>query len=212
MRLILASRSPRRRELLALLGLPFETADPAISETIVPGVPPSEQAARLAREKARACVRDDAEALVIAGDTLIAVDDAIVGQPADRGEAVQMLERLRGRRHMIHSAVAVGTAGGLFDVGVDVVEVWMLAYSDAEIAAYVATGEGLDKAGAYAIQGGGAALIERIAGDFTAAVGLPLRRVAMLLERRGVRIPVDVADLYRRRPVSNWPRFAPPLL
>ncbi len=206
--LILASTSPRRKELLALLQLPFEVVEPGFQERIRADVPPEVQAWTFALGKAQSCARQDADSLVLGSDTLIAVGEILLGKPADRAEAAVMLRRLRGRDHRIYTAVAVCCgARKIQEVAVDTVRVWMMPFSDADLEAYLATGEWQGKAGAYSIQGRGGSLIERIEGDFTAAVGLPLRLVASLLQKHGVSLPVDVEQLYRTKPYPNWSTF-----
>ena len=208
MPLILASTSPRRKELLALLQLPFEVVEPDFVERIQAEVPPEAQAWTFALGKAQSCVRQHADSLVLGSDTLIAVGETILGKPADRAEAGAMLRRLRGREHYIYTAVALCCAvRRIQDVAVDRVRVRMKPFSDADLEAYLATGEWQGKAGAYSIQGHGGSLIERIEGDFTAAVGLPLRLTAALLQKHGLSVPVDVEQLYRTKPYPNWSTF-----
>ena len=206
--LILASTSPRRHELLALLQVPFEVVDPKFDERIHAEVPPEAQAWTFALGKAQSCAQRYEESLVLGSDTLIAVGDTILGKPADRSQADAMLRRLRGRDHRIYTAVALyGPARKIQDVAVDIVQVWMKPFSDADLDAYLADGEWQGKAGAYSIQGRGGDFIERIEGDYTAAVGLPLRLTASLLKKHGLSVPVDVEQLYRTQPYPNWPAF-----
>lgn len=209
MPLILASTSPRRKDLLALLGLPFEVAEPDFEEDLrAPGLP-EDLAGRFARGKAESCAARRPDALVIGSDTLIACEGAVLGKPRDPEEAGAMLRRLRGRPHAIHTGVALRRlADGVDEAEVETVRVWMRPFTEEELDAYLRTGESLDKAGAYSIQGGGAALIARIEGDYPAAVGLPIRRLAAMLQRCGVVVPVDVEALYAERPYPNWARFA----
>lgn len=209
MRLILASSSPRRRELLALLQVPFESVTPSFRECPEARRPPSERAAAYATGKARSCAAGAPEALVLGCDTLIAFDDRVLGKPNDPAEAQAMLWALRGREHRVHTAVVVlRHADDRFASGVETVRVWMRAFSRAELDRYVAGGECMGKAGAYAIQGAGGRLVERIEGDFTATVGLPLELTAALLQQCGLTIPVDVHALYRAKPYPNWAVFA----
>ncbi len=208
MPLVLASTSPRRKELLALLQLPFEVADPEYNELIHAEVPPEAQAWTFALGKAQSCARRHAGSLVLGSDTLIAVGETVLGKPADRAQANAMLRRLRGRDHRIFTAVALyDPARNVQDVAVEIVQVTMKPFSDAELEAYLATEEWRGKAGAYSIQGQGGSLIERIEGDFTAAVGLPLRLTASLLAKHGLSVPVDVEQLYRAKPYPNWSSF-----
>ena len=206
--LVLASTSPRRKELLALLQLPFEVVEPDFQERIHADLPPEAQAWTLALGKAQSCARQHADSLVLGSDTLIAVGEIILGKPADRAEAGAMLRRLRGRDHHIYTAVALCCAARrIQDVAVDRVQVWMKPFSDDDLEAYLASGEWQGEAGAYSIQGRGGSFIERIEGDFTAAVGLPLRLTASLLQKHGLSVPVDVEQLYRTKPYPNWARF-----
>jgi septum formation protein len=208
MRLILASTSPRRRELLALLQVPFEAVEPTFVEQLRGGLPPDEQARLFAEGKAQLCGARFPHDLVLGSDTLISIDEAVLGKPADSAEAGAMLRRLRGRDHLIHTAVALRQeAAGRQDVGIETVRVWVRSLSEAEVEAYVRSEEGMGKAGAYSIQGAGGGLIERIEGDYTAVVGLPLRLVAGLLTKHGMDPPVDVEGLYRKKPYQNWGKF-----
>jgi septum formation protein len=210
MHLVLASTSPRRKELLALLRVPFDVVEPHFDERIHADMPPEAQARTFALEKARSGLKRDTGSLAVGSDTLIAVGEIILGKPTDRAQATAMLRRLRGREHRVYTAVAVcGRGGEIQDVAVESVRVWMKPFSDAELEAYLAGDEWQGKAGAYSIQGRGGDLIERIEGDYTAAVGLPLRLTASLLARHGQPVPVDVEQLYRAKPYPNWNRFQP---
>lgn len=207
--LILASTSARRKELLSLLRIEFETVAPNFTEQPRADLLPDEQVQFFAEGKARSCARQFPDAWVLGSDTLIVVDGVILGKPADRADARAMLCRLRGREHVIHTGVAlVRQNDGVRDGGVETVRVWMKAMSDEQVEAYLQIGEYTDKAGAYAIQGHGGQLIARIEGDFTAVVGLPLRLVAHTLSAHGVPVPVPVGTLYREQPYPNWARFS----
>jgi septum formation protein len=206
--LVLASTSPRRKELLALLQVPFEVVDPKFDERIHAEIPPESQAWTFALGKAQSCARRHAGSLILGSDTLIALGETILGKPADRAQAGAMLRRLRGRDHRIYTAVALyDPARNFQDVAVDIVQVWMKPFSDADLEAYLEGGEWQGKAGAYSIQGKGGDFIERIEGDFTAAVGLPLRLTVSLLKKQGLSVPVDVEQLYRAQPYPNWSAF-----
>lgn len=208
MRVILASTSPRRRELLSLLEVPFDIVTPAFEEHIQPDVPAVEQARAFAEGKARVVAAARPEAVVLGSDTLIEVDHLVVGKPHTVEEARIMLTALRGRRHRIWTAVAVCRPSiGFEETACSMVDVWMKAWTEVELHTYLATKESLDKAGGYAIQGHGADLIERIEGDYTAAVGLPLRASAELLAKAQCPPRVDLDELYRRRAYANWSRF-----
>ncbi len=208
MRLILASTSPQRNELLTLLGCPFEVVAPLYVEQVMPHLSAERQAAEFAAGKAQSCAEYGPDALIIGSDTLISLGTEVLGKPADLADAEAMLRRMAGQTHKIVTAVAlVGPASERCEVQLATVLVTMKPLNEEAVTAYVRTGDSLGKAGAYSIQGGGAALIERIEGDFTAAVGLPLRMVADMLQHRGVMCPVDADQLYARRPYPNWDRF-----
>ena len=181
---VLASASPRRRELLALLGLAFDVAPADVDESWRNGEAPAVHAERLAREKATAARR--ADSVTIAADTIVVVDGDILGKPRDRAEAAAMLRRLGGREHVVHTAIAVAFGGRLVS-GVEATRVWFRTLAEPTIEAYVATGEPLDKAGAYGIQGFGAVLVERIEGDYFTVMGLGLARLVDLLGEVGLR-------------------------
>ena len=185
-RVILASASPRRRELLALIGIAHEVRPADLDESLIAGETPAGHAERLARAKAHAVAGRERDAVVIAADTIVVVDGDILGKPRDAVQAAAMLRRLRGRSHTVITAIAVAR-GEQTESAVESVEVTFRPLSDPEIAAYVATGEPLDKAGAYGIQGYGATIVERVNGDYFSVMGLGLRRLVELLERVGVR-------------------------
>ena len=185
-RIVLASQSPRRRELLALVGIQHTVHPVDLDETARPGEAPATHALRLAREKARAVAERDADAVVIGADTIVVLDGDILGKPRDEAEATAMLRRLSGRTHTVLTAVAVARGATLVS-GVESVEVTLRPLSDQAIASYVATGEPLDKAGAYGIQGYGAVIVERVHGDYFAVMGLALGRTVGLLADVGVR-------------------------
>jgi septum formation protein len=208
MQLVLASTSPRRRELLALLGLSFEVCPPTYEECPIAGMSPQDQVIRFAVEKARSVARMRPDDVVLGSDTLIELDGVLLGKPADLDEARAMLNRLAGRAHQVHTAVALcRIAAGLERAEVASATVRMKPDKDGAIERYLATGESLGKAGAYSIQGAGGELVERIDGDYTTVVGLPLRTVAGMLREVGVAVPEDIDALYRRTPYPNWSRF-----
>jgi MAF protein len=189
--LILASRSPRRRELLAHLGVPFRVVVPEVEENAAPASSgqPEELAEALALAKAEAVARDEEEGIVIAADTIVVDGDTILGKPADGAEAAETLRRLRGREHRVITALAVVDAGsGQRAASHVVTAVRMRDYSDAEIAAYVARGEPLDKAGAYAIQDKQFQPVASYDGCYCNVVGLPLKALVKLLRRAGLDI------------------------
>lgn len=178
--LILASGSPRRRQLLEMLGIEVAIQPPHIPEIREPHELPQPYVERLAREKAASVSGD----LVLAADTTVVVEGEILEKPADPDDALRMLRRLQGRTHQVITAIALKTSGGTL-TATDITAVTFRAADDAFLAAYVATGEPMDKAGAYGIQGYGAALVEGIQGDFFSVMGLPVRLVLQLLEQAG---------------------------
>ena len=179
MRLILASASPRRAELLTAAGFTFEIAVARVDETPAPAEAADVYTLRVARDKARA-VAADADGIVLAADTEVVVDGDILGKPRDTVDASAMLRRLAGRAHDVTTAVVVSLdAQERSDIVTT--RVWFTAMSEDEIAAYVATGEPMGKAGAYAIQGHAARFIERIDGSWSNVVGLPVHTVHRLL-------------------------------
>ena len=184
LRVILASQSPRRRELLTLIGISHEVRPANIDETYLAGEQPRAHAERLAREKASALSADGA--IVIGSDTIVVVDGEVLGKPLDDADAARMLRRLSGRSHTVITAVAVARNGRV-ESGVEEVGVTFHPLSDAAITAYIATREPMDKAGAYGIQGYGATIVSRVDGDYFAVMGLPLQRLVRLLERIGAR-------------------------
>jgi septum formation protein len=180
--IILASRSPRRRDLLALLDRPFRVIEPEHEEQRLPGEHAADYAVRNAREKALS-VRHHATAenfLVIGADTIVVVDDRILEKPSDAAVAHAMLRLLAGRRHEVITGLALLTKAGE-DCRAIRTEVEFRELTDAEIAAYLATGEPFDKAGAYGIQGHAAHMVSAIRGSYTNVVGLPLAEVATAL-------------------------------
>ena len=183
-RVLLASASPRRRELLAQLGLQFDIAAPDVDETPLQGEAPVPYVGRLAVAKAEA-VPADAETLVIAADTTVEIDGDILAKPADVAEARAMLRRLSGRTHQVHTGVAL-RRGGQTLTEVVTADVTFVALTDAQVDWYVATGEPMDKAGAYAVQGIGGVFVEKIDGSVSNVIGLPLHTVVRLADELGV--------------------------
>ncbi|HSK19779.1 MAG TPA: nucleoside triphosphate pyrophosphatase [Longimicrobiales bacterium] len=183
-RIILASQSPRRADLLRMLGLTFETMPADIDETYRAGEKPAPHAERLARGKTRTIAARVPDAVIIGSDTVVVVDGEVLGKPRDHDEAVQMLMRLQGREHEVATGIAVCVQGTLRSA-VERVRVRFRPFNAALAGAYAATGEPMDKAGAYGIQGFGATLVERIEGDFFAVMGLPICRMIELLESAG---------------------------
>ncbi len=188
--LVLASASPRRRQLLAALGLTFHIAPADVDESFSPSADPRALALRLACAKARKVAEQFPEALIIAADTLVVLEGEILGKPGSPQEAVSMLERLRGRRHLVDSGFALWWALA-HRQGAWVAEtpVWMRPYRDEEIQRYVATGDPLDKAGGYAVQHEGFAPVERLEGCYANVVGLPLCHLYCALQGWGISPP-----------------------
>lgn len=188
---VLASASPRRRELLARLVADFAVVPSGVDERLAHPVTPAAVAA-LAARKARAVAARLGGGVVLGADTVVVLDGEALGKPATADEARAMLRRLRGRAHEVITGVAVvDAASGREATDAVTSRVWMAAYPDAAIEAYVATGEPLDKAGAYAIQGGGAALVARYEGSWSAIVGLPLAATWRLLRALGVPVTAE---------------------
>jgi septum formation protein len=209
MPLILASTSPRRRELLALLGIPFDVKSPSFDERLVAARPAIEQVQSFAQGKAQSVARQEPEAIVLGSDTIIEVDRDVLGKPDDLAEARAMLRRLAGRDHHVRTAVAlVCSTRAINVVALSTAVVRMKRFEERVHERYLATGESLGKAGAYSIQGRGGDLVDSIDGDFPTVVGLPLRLVAQLLTQAGVRVPVDLDELYAIKPYANWACFS----
>jgi septum formation protein len=183
-RVILASASPRRRQLLLLVGIDHEVRPADVDESLLPGEPPDAHAERLARAKAHAVAEREPDAVVIAADTIVVVDGDVLGKPRDAQDARAMLRRLSGRTHTVLTAVAVALAART-ESAVESVAVTFRSLRDDEIDAYIATGEPMDKAGAYGIQGYGATIVERVDGDYFSVMGLGLRRLVELMARVG---------------------------
>lgn len=184
--LVLASASPRRHELLRWLVAEFEIDVPAVDESSPAGEEAASLVRRLARAKAAAVAERRPSAWVLGADTIVELDGEVLGKPADAEEAVRMLARLSGREHRVYTGVALLGPGGRHDEDTVCSRVVFRPLDPARIAAYVATGEPLDKAGAYAVQGRGAGLIERVVGSFTNVIGLPLTEVGRLLGGAGL--------------------------
>ncbi len=199
-RVILASASPRRRELLSLIRIAHEVQPANVDESLLAGETPQGHAERLAREKARTIADREPAAVVIAADTIVVVDGDILGKPTDRDAAAVMLRRLSGRTHRVFTAIAVARADRI-RAAVEQVEVTFRPLNEAEIAAYIATGEPMDKAGAYGIQGFGATIVERVNGDYFSVMGLGLRRLVELLAEVGIEYTFQFP--LRRRPTAS---------
>ena len=178
--LTLASSSPRRRQLLEMLGIPVRVVSPDIPEVRRPVETPVDYVERLAREKALSV----GGRLVLGADTTVVVRDEVLEKPTDAADALRMLSKLQGRTHQVVTSVALVTDETIHQA-TDVTNVVFRRMDQAFLEAYVATGEPMDKAGAYGIQGYGAALVERIEGDFFSVMGLPVRLVLNLMRQAG---------------------------
>jgi septum formation protein len=204
--LVLASASPRRKELFGLLGLPFVVRSVETDETPRPNETPEIMVSRLSATKAAAaCDAVEASgdfpegALIVAADTIVVLDGEVLGKPQSAFEAEWMLDSLRGRTHQVHTAVTLAELPGRrAHILLSTTDVWMRLYSDAEIAAYVESGDPMDKAGAYAIQNSEFRPVERIEGCYTGVVGLPLKALLQGLVAFGITPPVDVAAACRQ--------------
>jgi septum formation protein len=185
-RVVLASASPRRRELLNLIGIEHEVRPANIDETMRPRETPRRHAERLAREKASAIAKRDPDLITIGADTIVVINRKVLGKPRDTDDAARMLGMLSGREHVVTTAVAVAR-GKKLRSAIEEVRVRFRRLRDDEIEAYIATGEPMDKAGAYGIQGYGATIVERIEGDYFSVMGMPIVRLIGLLRDVGVR-------------------------
>lgn len=191
-RLILASNSPRRRQLIALTGLPFAISAANVDESTRANESPANYVLRLAETKARA-IQAESDQIVLAADTTVVLGSDILGKPADETEAVSMLTRLRGRTHQVYTGVALlRKSDGLLLKDLSITDVPMREYSDEEMHAYVATGDPLDKAGAYAIQHPDFHPVSRMDGCYASVMGLPLCSVVRMLREMGVAVNTDI--------------------
>ena len=209
-KLILASASPRRRELIPLLGLPWEAWPAGVDEDSIADSDPVVNVMRTAQLKASAvALKAPRRAIVVGADTTVAIDGQMLNKPADQGEARQMLLSLRGRTHHVHTGITVINNGDDMTVtDVATVEVPMREYSVEEIEAYVASGDPLDKAGAYAIQHPVFRPVLRMEGCYAGVVGLPLCHLTRALDQVGVSIDVDVASACQAHHRYDCPVFS----
>lgn len=187
MNLILASASPRRRQLLEQVGLHFAVQVSDVPEDVKPGLSPAGLAISLAVEKAHAVAVTAAGAVVIGADTIVVFNGEIFGKPASLDQAKQMLTALNGRQHQVITGVAVATGGQLFS-DCAITSVYFRELTESEIDNYLQAAEWVDKAGAYGIQGLGALLVEKIEGCYSNVVGLPLVTLSRLLKKAGVQV------------------------
>jgi septum formation protein len=184
-KVVLASSSPRRRELLNLIGIAHEVRPANLDESMRPRETPRRHAERLARDKASAVATRDPDLITIAADTIVVINRKVLGKPVDEEDAARMLAMLSGREHTVITAVAV-SRGKKLRSAIEEVKVKFRRLREDEIEAYIATGEPMDKAGAYGIQGYGATIVERVEGDYFAVMGLPLVRLVGLMRDVGV--------------------------
>ena len=189
MNVILASQSPRRRELLGLFSIPFTVRVADVDETMTSGEP-AREVERLSRLKAEAifCGPED---LIIAADTVVVCDDRILGKPANEEAAYEMLRLLSGRAHQVMTGVTVRTRTESISA-TEITQVYFRPLSDGEIRRYIATGEPMDKAGSYGIQGGGALFAEKLEGDYFNVVGLPVCRLGQMLRQIAPELMEDI--------------------
>ena len=184
--IVLASASPRRQELLRQIGCGFRVVVSDAEELSGDGISPERLAVENARRKAEdVAAKEGGNAPVLGADTVVAVDETILGKPKDETDAVRMLRLLSGRQHFVYTGIALAYRGEIYE-GVVRTEVWVDELSEKEIEAYIATGEPMDKAGAYAVQGIAAKFIPRIDGSFSNVVGLPLHAVRNLARKAGI--------------------------
>ncbi len=210
--LVLASQSPRRRELLSYLGVPFEaiatTGEEESSEVpdaVIAALPPfplavAQHPTLLAWRKIRAATELGCRGVILGADTIVVVDGTVLNKPVDAADARRMLRLLAGRTHSVYTGVALHHTERGDSLALDLVrsDVSMCILDDAEIAEYVATGEPLDKAGAYGIQGLGGRLVQHVAGSYTNVVGLPLEHVYHALRAQGFRPGIEPANAFRQ--------------
>jgi len=186
MKLILASQSPRRKELLGLMGHPFAIRVADIDETMNPNLAPYDEVARVSRRKALAVERAE-EDIVVAADTIVVVGGAVLGKPRDEADAFRMLKSLSGRDHQVMTGMTVVKGNEAVTV-TEVTHIHFRELSDGEIWAYIATKEPMDKAGSYGIQGGAALFATHLEGDYYNVMGLPVCRLTMILRQFGLKI------------------------
>ncbi len=184
-KLILASGSPRRRELLERMGLRFTVHPADVDEGLAPGLTPGEQVMRLSRIKAETVARDEKDGVILSADTVVVLDEAILGKPRDSAHAEEMLRALSGRSHRVLTGITV-LRDGKGETRCEETEVFLRPLSREEIRSYVATGEPMDKAGAYGIQGYAALFVEKLVGDYYNVMGLPLCTAGQMLRAAGI--------------------------
>jgi septum formation protein len=187
--IILASSSPRRRDLLRQIGVDFDVDPADVDESIMAGESPEDYAIRVSLDKVQVAAKKVGEGIVIAADTIVVFKDVIIGKPTDSHDAKRMLEMLSGKMHRVITGLAViNAASGKVSCRSSTTKVWFRELSEGEVKRYVLSGEPLDKAGAYAIQGKGALLVDRIEGCYNNVVGLPLALLDEMLREFGINI------------------------
>lgn len=203
--IILVSTSPRRKEILNLLQVPFQTINPDFQEESQNDLSAEEEAVFFAEKKAKSVQPLFKNHLLIGSDTLIACEEMKIGKPKDFSEAKKILTLLRNRWHKVLSAVfLINTQSGFTQSHLEMVKIKMKNYSNAEIENYILHDQPYDKAGSYALQGAGRDLIEKLEGDYLAAVGLPLRPIAEYLIQQQFQLSVDIDKIYEEKKWMNW--------
>lgn len=190
MKLMLASQSPRRKELLGFLGIPFTVCVSNADETVGPGLTAAQAVAQISLRKAKA-VTAPADTVVIAADTIVVCDGKILGKPADKGDAVNMLTMLSGRAHQVMTGLTV-RCGDKCVTCTEITDVYFRPLSQKEICRYVDSGDPMDKAGAYGIQGGAALFAEKLQGDYYNVMGLPVCRLVQVLQQVAPELMEDI--------------------
>ncbi len=196
----LASASPRRRQLLELIGVPHVVSPADIDETPQAGERADRYVMRLAREKADAIWQAQRDLPVLGADTTVVIDEQILGKPDSEADAVDMLRKLSGRTHVVHTGIALRAADGREFMGISSTQVQFAHLTDAQMRSYWAAGEPQGKAGAYAIQGLGAVFVSNVSGSYTGVMGLPLYETAEMLRAAGVRVWQGVSGAGRGEP------------
>lgn len=188
MKIVLASKSPRRKELLSLLDLDFEIITADIDETMNPSLPVTDEVARISYQKAKAVAAGlDTDTIIISADTIVELGGCLMGKPKDATDAFNMLKSLSDKRHNVHTAVTV-LQGDKRETRVVTTEVAFRDITDEEITAYIQTGEPMDKAGAYGIQGRASKFVQKIDGDYFNVVGLPVCELTLILKKFDINI------------------------
>ena len=206
--LILASTSPRRQELLTLLGVSFDVLAPTCKEIPSSTLSPSEQVKQFALDKARSGSNQHPKCLILGSDTVIEINGTLLGKPENLQDAERMLHLLRGKTHQVHTSVAlIQESINFCENFVETAHVWIKDFDEKELLVYLDTKESLGKAGAYSIQGEGSRMIEKIEGDYPTIVGLPLWKTAKLLEQQGIVLGNSVEEIYQTKPYVNWRKF-----